>query len=348
MTSDFRIALYTSLLDTEHSRLGHLWHRSKNSQPPEWYGQPWPELDPVFAAQSVVHRVGSHEFSLSSATRRRRSTGLLTSVLRSFGVLDFQMERLRERSFTAKLSLVDYVRPTLAPAALSRLIGYSVPPTFSGGHWFACQAQHQAMSGTLELAYDRSDGYDLAAALEVRSNPDNQGSGTGDQGPGGATLDVAQPGNGGPMSVGRADNGELGMGTGGAALDAAQPGNGGPMSVGRADNAESGTGNGGATLDVAQPGNGGPMSVGRADNGESGNGDRRTDNGAATPDPTRPERVAHSGILPESAAHADPASPAPRTCPPRPMSPPDGSPCRSSPPACSSSPSAPSARWSSA
>src|SRR5690606_11811685 len=99
MTFDFRIAHYTMMLDTEHSRLGHLWHRAKNSQPPQWYGQPWPELDIVFREQSVLHRVGTHEFSIASENHKKRSTGILSSVLRSFGVLDFPMEKLRSRSF---------------------------------------------------------------------------------------------------------------------------------------------------------------------------------------------------------------------------------------------------------
>ena len=71
------------------------------------------------------------------------------------------------------MKLHDYVRPTLSLAALSRLLGYTVPPTYAGGHWFACHAQHQATSGSLELAYDRSDGYDLAAELEARGNSGN-------------------------------------------------------------------------------------------------------------------------------------------------------------------------------
>ena len=57
------------------------------------------------------------------------------------------------------------------------------------------------------------------------------------------------------------------------------------------------------------------MSVGRADNAESGIGDRRTDNGASTPVPSQPERVEHSGILPETAAHSVPTSPAPLSVP---------------------------------
>ncbi|MCB1187887.1 hypothetical protein KDL29_12035 [bacterium] len=193
MAMQFPIALYTTMLDTEHSRLGHLWHRAKNSQPPDWYGQPWPELDRVFVEQSVVHRVGTHEFSIASEKHKRKSAGILSSVLRSFGVLDFQMERLRSRSFVAKVTLNDYVRPTLSLAALSRLLGYTVPPTYSGGHWFACHAQHQATSGSLELAYDRSDGYDLAAELEARGNSGN------------TALPGARGDNGGAASVAQAE-----------------------------------------------------------------------------------------------------------------------------------------------
>jgi hypothetical protein len=166
MDYDFQIALYTTLIDTKQLRLGHLWHTARSGQAPDWFGQPWPGLDSVFREQSIEHRIGTHEFSVASDVRKKKSTGILSSVLRSFGVTDFQMYALTQRSFSARIVLTDYVRPSISRAALTRIIGMPLPPVYEGGHWFACYAQHQATSGSLELAYDRSDGYDLAVELE--------------------------------------------------------------------------------------------------------------------------------------------------------------------------------------
>lgn len=186
MDYDFQIALYTTLIDTRQLRLGHLWHTARSGQAPDWFGQPWPGLDSVFREQSIEYRVGTHEFSVASDVRKKKSTGILTSVLRSFGVTDFQMYALTQRSFSARIMLTDYVRPSISRAALTRIIGMPLPPVYEGGHWFACYAQHQATSGSLELAYDRSDGYDLAAELDggptASRTIGDQGSGTGEDG----------------------------------------------------------------------------------------------------------------------------------------------------------------------
>jgi len=171
MHFDYNIALLTPMYEQDNNLLGHLWHQTKKGSLPLHWGQQYPDLDAPIVAQTSRQVIGTHRFCLNSKLDQARSLGILGGLLRAFGAGSVSLASLAHQDFSLEVELTDYVRPAIPRAVLSRMHDKPLPVELvSGGHWFACYAQHQALCGTLDLKYMRTSSFDLAAELEDEQN----------------------------------------------------------------------------------------------------------------------------------------------------------------------------------
>jgi hypothetical protein len=164
---DFNIAFYTSFKQTGRSRAGHLWMVDKWEQPPLYYGAPSAEFIAALAQQTEADRIESQQLDFSSKTDKEISASILASLFQKLGVVDIKASSLLKLEFSVSLTLEDYTRLSIPPAAFNPLIGQRVPPIAGTGRWVIAYAQHEASQGRFTLNYNKQKagalGLDLAA-----------------------------------------------------------------------------------------------------------------------------------------------------------------------------------------
>ncbi|MBN2083303.1 hypothetical protein JW859_13985 [bacterium] len=163
------IAFYTALKQTGRARLGHLWmvQGGWGSEPPIYYGAPSDEFHRRMLELTEADIIESHQLSFSSSEHGEESASILASIFRRLGVLDVKASKLKELEYSAELTMLDYTRLSVPPAAFNPLIGQPIPAIAGTGRWVIAYAQHEASQGRFSLKYDQKRalalGLDLAA-----------------------------------------------------------------------------------------------------------------------------------------------------------------------------------------
>jgi hypothetical protein len=167
----YNIAFYTSFKQTGRSRVGHLWMvESKWSLPPDYYGPPSTEFTTQIAAQLETDQLESQQLDFSSQESKEISASILASLFQKLGVLDIKASGLAQLDFAVSLTLQDYQRWSVPPAAFNPLIGKPIPPIAGTGRWVIAYAQHEASHGAFTLSYNKQQAAKLGLDLAARGS----------------------------------------------------------------------------------------------------------------------------------------------------------------------------------